>query len=165
MFGKKNQPSPPFVLQVLTTEYLIEGTIDGNARIYFPQSQALGCIPLHLTSVQIQPTRLVDTPTQTYTQFEVWGNSAVALIPRVEVTQMAQYEGWRIPKIPLRGLFYFGSYLVQGTLMRGRDDSFESEVPMFDVTITNQAPGAHWGELRAPFALMNIHWLHGYEPS
>ena len=77
---------------------------------------------------------------------------------------MAQYEVWSVPKIPLRGVFYFGSYLVQGTLMRLRDDSFESAVPMFDVHISSQAPGAHWGELRAPFALVNIHWLHGYEP-
>jgi len=165
MFGKKKQPSPPYVLQVLTTEYLIEGTVDGNTMLYLPTPGSLGSLPIPLTSVQIQPTRLVATPTQTYPQFEVWGETAVAIIPRMEVSQMAQYEGWRIPKIPLRGLFYFGSYLVQGTLMRGRNDSFEREVPMFDVTITNQAPGAHWSELRAPFALMNIHWLHGYEPS
>jgi hypothetical protein len=164
MFGKKKQPSPPFVLQVLTTEYLIEGTVDGNTRLYFPTPQELGSIPIQLSSVQIQPTRLVDTPTQTCPQFAAWGDSAVALIPRVEVTQMAQYEIWRIPKIPLRGVFYFGSYLVQGTLMRLRADSFGSELPIFDVSISSQAPGAHWGELRAPFALVNIHWLHGYEP-
>jgi hypothetical protein len=165
MFEKKKQPSPPFVLQVLTTEYLIEGTVDGNTRLYFPRPEALGSIPIHLTSVQIQPTRLVGTPTQTCTQFAAWGDSAVALIPRVEVTQMTQYETWSVPKIRLRGVFYFGSYLVQGTLMRLRDDSFESAAPMFDVIITSQPPGEYWGEIRAPFALVNIHWLHGYEPS
>jgi hypothetical protein len=164
MFGKKRPPSPPYVLQVLTSEYLIEGTVAGNTMLYFPTPGSLGSIPIRLTSVQIQPTRLVDTPTRTVPQFEVWGESAVAIIPRMEISQSAQYEGWRIPKIPLRGLFYFGSYLVHGTLMRGRNDSFESEVPMFDVTISNQAPGAKWGELSAPFALLNIHWLHGYEP-
>jgi hypothetical protein len=64
MFRKKKQPSPPFVLQVLTTEYLIEGTVDGNTRLYFPTPHVLGCIPIRLTSVQIQPTRLFDIPTQ-----------------------------------------------------------------------------------------------------
>ncbi len=164
MFGKKKQPSPPFVLQVLTTEYLIEGTFDGDTLLYFPQPEVLGSTPIRLTTVQIQPTRLVDIPARTCTQFEVWGDSVVALIPQVEVTQMVDYEVWKVPKIPLQGVFYFGPYLVQGTLMRLRDDSFENEVPMFDVHITSQAPGAHWGELRAQFALMHIHWLHGYEP-
>jgi hypothetical protein len=164
MFGKKKEPSPPFVLQVLTTEYLIEGTVEGSTRLYFPQPEVLDSTPIRLTAVQIQPTRMVDTPAQTCAQYAIWGDCAVALIPRVEVTQMEQYMVWSVPKIPLRGVFNFGSYLVQGTLMRLRDDSFESEVPMFDVCITNQALGARWGELRAPFALMNIHWLHGYEP-
>jgi hypothetical protein len=148
MFGKKKPPSPPYILQVLTTEYLIEGTVDGNTHLYIPTPGSLGSIPFRLSSVQIQPTRLVDIPTRTYPLFEVWGESAVVIIPRMEVSLMAQYEGWCIPKIPLRGLFYFGSYLVQGTLMRGRNDSFEIDMPIFDVTITNQVPGAHWGEIR-----------------
>lgn len=163
MFEKKKQPLPPFTLQVLTTEYLIEGTVDGNTRLYFPQPNELGSKPLNLTSVQIQPTRTLETPAQTLSQFAAWGDSTVALIPRVDITQMPQYGVWSVPKIPLRGLFYFGSYLVQGTLMRLRDDSFDSEMPMFDVTINNQARGVHFSELRAPFALMNLHWLHGYE--
>ncbi len=164
MFGKNKQPPAPFVLQVLTTEYLIEGTVDGNTKLYFPEPDVLNSNAIQLTSVRIQPTRLGDTPVQTCAQFAAWGDSAVALIPRVEVTQMAQYAVWSIPKITLRGVFYFGCYLVQGTMMRLRADSFDREVPMFDVTITSQTPGARWGELRAPFALMNIHWLHGYEP-
>jgi hypothetical protein len=163
MFGKKEKPLPPFTLQVLTTEYLIEGTVDGSTRLYFPDPDFQGSIPIPLTSVQVQPTRLVGSPTQTCNQFAAWGSCAVALIPRVEVTQIPQNGVWSISKIPLRGVFYFGPYLVQGTLMRLRADSFESEVPMFDVYIKNQTPGAQWGELRAPFALMNIHWLHGYE--
>jgi len=164
MFGKKNQPLPPFVLQVLTSEYLIEGTVDGNTKLYFQEPETLDSIPFQLSNVQIQPTRLVEAAIQTCAQFAVWGDNTVAFLPRMEVTQMAQYETWSIFKKPLRGVFYFGPYLVQGTLMRLRDDSFETEMPMFDVTITSQAPGARWGELRAPFALVNTHWLHGYEP-
>lgn len=102
MFEKKKQPTPPFILQILTTEYLIDGTFDGNARLSFPQPNEIGNIPLHLTSVKIQPTRQIDTPAQTYSQFEVWGDNAVALIPRMDVTQMTQHAVWSMFKIPLR---------------------------------------------------------------
>jgi len=38
-------------------------------------------------------------------------------------------------------------------------------MPIVDVHIASRAEDARWGELRAPFALLNIRWLHGYEPS
>ena len=54
---------------------------------------------------------------------------------------------------------------MQGKLMLLHDDGhFESEMPMFDVHIASQIPGTRWGELHAPFALVNGRWLHGYEP-
>jgi len=164
MFKTKKQSLPPFTLQVLTTEYLIEGTVDGKTPLYFPEPEQLDSEPICLTSVQIQPSRLAGIPPRTCTQFEVWGDNAVALIPRVEITRLVDYDAWKEPKIPLRGEFYFGPYLVYGTMMRLRDDSFEKEVPMFDVRITNQNPGAYWGEIQAQFALVHIRWLHGYEP-
>ena len=45
MFGKKKQPSPPFVLQVLTTEYLIEGTVDGDTQLYLSSARGTGQQP------------------------------------------------------------------------------------------------------------------------
>jgi hypothetical protein len=164
MFGKKKQSLVPYGLQVLTTEYLIQGTLDGNARLYFPEPEMQGSRPISLSAVQIQPTWREDIKARKCAQFEVWGDCAVALIPQVDITQLNQYEVWKIPAKPLRGLFYFGHYIVQGTLMRLRDDTFEKEAPMFDVHITSQSPGTLFGELHAQFALMNNHWLHGYEP-
>jgi hypothetical protein len=165
MFGKKKQPSPPFVLQVLTTEYLIEGTVEGDTLLYFPELDILDSPPLRLTSVQVQTTRPADIPTRTCTQFMVMGDSAVALIPRMEVSQLAQYEAWKVADIPLLGMFYFGPYVMQGKLMLLRDGFFEGEMSMFDVHIASRIPGTRWGELHAPFALVNGRWLHGYEPS
>ena len=164
MFGKKKPALAPYALQVLTTEYFIEGTVDGDARLYFPEPEMQGSKPIKLANVQKQPTSREGIKARTCDQFEVWGDNAVALIPQVDFTQLVQYEVWKIPAKPLQGSFYFGPYLVQGTLMRLRDDTFEKEVPMFDVHMTNQASGMKWGELRAPFALMNMHWLHGFEP-
>lgn len=164
MFGKKKQPSPPFVLQVLTTEYLIEGTIEGDTILYFPELDILDSPPLHLTSVQIQTTRSVDIPTRTCAQFMVMGDNAVALVPRMEFSQLAQYKAWKVANIPLLGVFYFGPYVMQGKLMLLRDGFFEGEMPMFDVHIASQIPGTRWGELHAPFAVVNGRWLQGYEP-
>jgi hypothetical protein len=164
MFGKKKPSLAPYALQVLTTEYFIQGTVDGDARLYLYGPEMLGRGPIKLANVKIQPTWREGIKARTCDQFEVWGDSAVALIPHVDFTQLVQYEVWKIPAKPLQGIFYFGPYLVQGTLMRLRDDSFEKEGPMFDVYITNQASGTKWGELRAPFALINMHWLHGFEP-
>jgi hypothetical protein len=165
MFGKKKQTLAPFALQVLTTEYLIHGTVDGNTHLYFPQPELQGSRPIPLTSVQIQPTRLLtDISPRTCTRFEVWGDSAVAFIPQVDISLLVDYDVWKIATIPLQGIFYFGPYLVHGTLMKLRDDTFETDVPMFDVHIISQAPGTHLGDIHAQFALMNIHWLHGYEP-
>ena len=121
MFGKKNQPLPPFVLQVLTTEYLIEGTVDGNTKLYFQEPETLDSIPSNSVPFKSSRPGWRNAAIQTCAQFAVWGDNTVAFLPRVEVTQMAQYETWSIFKKPLRGVFYFGSYLVQGTLMRLAD--------------------------------------------
>ena len=165
MFGKKKPPQPPYSLQVLTTESLIEGTIEGDRRLYLPSLNVMDSFPLRLTSVQIQTTRLEDIPAQTCAQFMVMGDNTVALIPRMEVSQMSQYDVWKIPNVAIQGAFHFGPYLVQGRLMLSRDGFFENEMPMFDVGITSRIPGTRWEKLQAPFALVNGHWLQGYEPA
>jgi len=39
MFGAKKQPPSPFVLQVLTTGHLIEGTVAGDTGLGFPEPE------------------------------------------------------------------------------------------------------------------------------
>lgn len=165
MFGKKKPPLPPYILQVLTTEYLIEGTIEGDHRLYLPSLEEMDSFPLRLTSVQVQTTRLEDIPTQTCAQFMVMGDNTVALIPRMELSQMPQYDVWKIPNVAIQGVFHFGPYLVEGRLMLARDGFFENGMPMFDVGISSRIPGTRWERLQAPFALVNGRWLQGYEPA
>jgi hypothetical protein len=166
MFGKKKQPLPPFILQVLTTDYLIDGTVEGDTALIFPET-GVASKPLHLTSVQIRVTGPVDIPVRTCPRFTVMGNSAVALLPLLEMTQiteMARYEVWKEYKKPVQGIFYVGPYVIQGRLMLLMDNYLDHEMPMFDVNISSQVPGARWGKISAPFALVNTRWLHGYEP-
>ena len=163
MFGKKKQALPPFTLQVLTTEYLIEGTVEGDTSLYLTGHDT-DVPPLHLTSVQIQTTGPVDIPTQSCDQLVVIGCNTVALIPRTDVSQMAEYEYWTLSKKPLLGVLHVGPYVMQGKLMLFDDNHFERQIPIFDVHIASRVPGARLGELHAPFALVNFHWLYGYEP-
>ena len=162
MFGKKKRLS--FALQVLTAEYLIEGTFESDLSLqYFSRHDQLVLLPL--TSVQIQTTGPVDIPTRTCTQFVVAGGNVVALIPRIEITQMAEYEMmWKLNKNPLLGVFHVGAYVMEGKLMLQVADFFENPMLMVDVHIASRVPGARWGGLHAPFALVNTRLLDGYEP-
>ena len=163
MFGKKKQALPPFTLQVLTTEFLIDGTIAGDTSLYLT-GQDTDIPPFQLTSVKIQTTGPAEIPIQTCAQFAVIGFNTVALIPRMDVTQMDLYEFWTLGKKPFLGVLHVGPYVMQGKLMLIAENHFERQTPIFDVRITSRVPGAHLSELIAPFALVNFHWLYGYEP-
>lgn len=162
---KKDKPVPqPFVMQVLTTEYLIEGTAPGDTHL----SNFRGLdfwSPFRLTSVRITTTGPTKVPAQYVPQFMVSGNSVVALLPRMEISQMADYEAWIEHKIPCAGMFHVGPYLIGGTMMFLCEDRIEEEMPMTDVQIRHIVPEAALGELSAPFILVNPSWMYGYEPT
>jgi hypothetical protein len=163
---RKNKPVPsPFVMQVLTTEYLIEGTAQGDA--YIDGFRGLEeWSPLRLTSVQITPTGPVKVPAQSLPVFMVSGNSVVALVPRMEASQMAAlHEEWAVHKIACPGIFHVGPYLIRGTMMFLREDCIEEVMPMFGVQIRHAVPEAALGELSAPLILVNPSWMVGYQPT
>ena len=163
MFRKSKPVPPPFVVQVLTTEYLIEGTAQGDA--YIDLFRGLDdWSPLRLTSVQITPTGPTKVPAQSLPVFMVSGNSVVALVPRMELSQMADHEMWAVHKIPCPGIFHIGPYLIRGTMMFLREDCLEEVMPMFGVQIKHTAPGAALDELSAPFIVVNPSWMAGYQP-
>ena len=164
MFRKKKSPVPPYTLQVLTTEYLIEGTVEGDMGLSFPEDEKENT-PLQLNSVKIQTTKPVDIPAMFCEQFIIMGDNLVALIPRIEIDQLQQYEAWQENDVPVEGVFYAAQYKMTGKLMFLSEDLHEREMPIVDVHITSLTPGTHWGEIYAPFALLNTHWLHGYEPT
>ena len=163
MFRKKDAPRAPFSLQVLTTDYLIEGTVDGDTDLYFPEAETQD--PIFLTSVHIQTLRAGDRPPHWAARFALWGSSAVVLIPEGDVVQKIVDELWDMYDTPRPGLFYVGPYLMQGRLMLLSREYMEETLPMFDVTITCELPGVEWAGVNAPFGLVNTRWLHGYEPA
>ena len=95
MFGKPKPapaPSAPFVMQVLTTEYLIEGTAAGDTELFFPIAYRELWNPLILTAARIKVAGRANIPERPVSTFEVSGNGVVAIIPRKDVSQMARYD-------------------------------------------------------------------------
>lgn len=162
MFGQKKPTPPPFALQALTTEYLIEGQADGETQLYIPHGEEWD--PIHLRSVQITVTGQADMPPRTANEFMLLGDDIVAIIPHKDVGDMEQYDLWEDYTERREGLFYLGPYLILGALMFIDNETFEEAMPMVDVTIRHRLPTAAMRPLSAPFILVNTKWLSGYEP-
>jgi hypothetical protein len=164
MFGKKKEPLPPYILQVLTTEYLIEGSISGETRLYFFETGKVVGAPLTLASAQIQATQAEGFPPRAALQYTVLGNSTVALIPHMQFDLLPQSIAWKQYKKPLTGTFYVGPYVMKGSMMLLNESIYDEDHPVFDVHITSQVPGSGWPGIYTPFALVNMRWLHGCIP-
>jgi len=161
---KQQQPLPPYFLQVLTTQYLIEGTVAGDTFLHFPALDTIGPPLLCVASAQLQATGATDLANRACARFMVMGANAVALVPGVDMGQLPQADTWRIPKVPVRGVFCFGPYVVQGTLVLSGEGRINITMPMYDLRIASYVPGSRWDGLQAPFGLVNGRWLQGYEP-
>ncbi len=169
MFGKKKEPekaaSPTsFQLQILTTEYLIEGTAKGELKFVLPLDVEYWN-PIVLTSAKITAVREDSIPVRTVDQFEVKGNAVVAMVPRKDATTMSHFSMYQDSglNVPLSGVFHVGPYLFEGTLMIGDDRRFSDALVMVDVTIRYPSAKSQLAEIRAPHVLVNAHWMQGRE--
>ena len=166
MFNKKKSAekpaSSPFPMQVLTTEYLIEGTAGGDQQYYLPTGTEYWS-PLVLTAAKITAVGAENIPARTADRFEVKGDAMVAMIARRDPTGMLQFGSFLHYKNALKGTFYVGPYLMDGTLMAPGSDRFERALLILDATIRHASPKSKFGEISAPHVLVNTRWLHGRE--
>ncbi len=166
MFGKKKDSgkseSQPFPLQVLTTEYLIEGTAPGDQQFFLPIGTEYWS-PIELTNAQVTAVNWENVPVRTMSQFQVKGDSVVAMIPRRDPAGMRQYDSYLAFKERQTGLFYFGPYVFEGTLMNVGNDRFNDALLMLDTKIRHISPKSKFGEISAPHVLVNTAWMHGWE--
>jgi hypothetical protein len=156
------QALPPFDLQVLTSEYLIEGTVAGDTNLYFPRPGEV-VAPILLTSAQIQLTRSPEAVKRTCVHYFLSLNNALLFIPRTDFTQFTRYSLWKQYKNPLIGGFHLGPYWMTGRLMVMSPNALQGELPIYDLRIESLALGTHFGKLAAPFALVNALSLQGWE--
>ena len=167
MFGKKKEPEkattqPPFSIQVLTNEYLIGGTAQGDQQFLLPLGTEYW-YPIELTNATLTPVSWEDAPVRSVDKFEAKGDTVIAMIPRRDPTSMRQYESYLAFKNRLQGIFYFGPYLFEGTLMSVGNDRFNHALLMLDTTIRHISPNSKLGEIQASHLLVNTHWMHGRE--
>jgi hypothetical protein len=153
---------PPYVLQILTHEYLIEGTIPGDTDVYFPKPNELGN-PIPFESASITPTRSAGAAPFSCNKYVVTRNESLIFIPRTDYTQLSFYSTWKQYQKVVNGKFHLGHYWMTGRLMAGPSGFFGGSISAYDVCIGSMVPGLKWGEITAPFALINSIFLHGWE--
>jgi len=166
MFGKKKDSgkpeAQPFPLQILTTEYFIEGTTPGDQQFFLPLGTEYW-YPIELTNAQLTAVNWSDAPVRTMSQFQVKGDAVVAMIPRRDPTGMPQYDSYTAFKGRQAGIFYFGPYEFEGTLMNVGNDRFNHALLMLDTKIRHISPKSKFGEISASHVLVNTAWMHGWE--
>jgi hypothetical protein len=167
MFGKKKDSEKaasqvPFPMQVLTTEYFIEATAPGDQQFFLPVGTEYW-YPIELTNVKLTAVGWEDIPVRTMDRFEVKGDAVVAMIPRKDPTGMRQYDSYLAFKKAQKGIFYFGPYLFEGTLMNVGNDRFNPALLMLDTIIRHISPKSKLGEISVPHVLVNTKWMHGWE--
>ena len=97
MFNKKKSAekpsSAPFPVQILTTEYLIEGTAQGDQQYYLPVGTEYWS-PIGLADVKISVVSGDNIPVRAVDRFEVKGNALVAMIVRRDPNGMLQFDSY-----------------------------------------------------------------------
>ena len=165
MFGRKKEeaaPQEPFQLQVLTTEYLIEGTAEGDQQFYLPNSTE-NWSPVVLKDVRITSVNDKEIPVRKTDTFEIQGEAVIAFIPLKDATTMVQYDSYLEYEEEMEGVFYVGPYLIEGTLLNVGNDFFAPALLITDATIRHINPKSNLKAIKTPNVLINTFWLHGRE--
>ncbi len=154
------QPKKNWAIDVLTTDFLISGYIDGErfyrAFVFFGGDFS----SLALASARIQPTGNLAVPEALSAPWTViYGETLVAIIPRDQasldhVTKAnADYKYAQLAEV------YAGPYLLRGTLLSAGADvrtfaAYTTGFAMQSATISSLLPGARLSGLAAPYVMV-----------
>jgi hypothetical protein len=193
MFGsgakKPHVDQAPWSLQILTTEHLIEGSFHADkyavgGEDIFAQSTVYDedetnydtFDEMRLMQARIQPAGNLATPVQTFPGLELPSfDLVVAIIPADDASLAAAKKAYKAHRHPLDAVIYAGPYLLRAKLLSDHPDASRSPfsdnwlVPLADVVIDCQVPGARLTTFRAPWLLLNgalVHafWIDGITP-
>ncbi len=170
-FGSKKEKLPEklWTMQILTTEYLLEGQMEAQED-FFSDTQVYDPAEYleKLTRVQIRPAgQLVPPATMLANWYITFGKTIVALIPLDEDSLSTAREAYEEYTSSARIKMYAGPYLIEGTLLNEVEGPVDFEdtsgyIPVTDAEITHLLPGASLRSHRAPWMLVNGDLLHGY---
>ncbi len=173
MGDAKRQPTEiPWEIQILTTDYSIEGHIQPDEDIFrwarqYGFTDAFECAPL--TSVQVLPTGHLTTPPKSFATWDLaYCTTIVMIIPRDQASLKAAPKDYADYRHPFRAVIYAGPYVIRATVLSDSEDSqmlfvdHKGFVPLRDAEIDCQMPGSPLMGLKAPWLVLNGGSLHGY---
>jgi hypothetical protein len=172
MFAKKpSTPKPLWAVQLLTTEYLVDGSLDyddSSGSWWFLEAQAgqLALETLNLKQASFQPTAGLNVSMPAAATWSTPSTAAyVACIPRDEASTayaLKQNSSWRNP-IP--AVVFVGPYSIRGNILSREQQLGSMQIsgifPMQQAVIDCLAPGARLTGLAAPYLLVHSLLLHG----
>jgi hypothetical protein len=167
-------PPPPakknWAIDVLTTDYLISGFVDGDRNALAFVLMGGDFQSIILTSARLQPTGNYAAPDSLSAPWTVvYGDTLVALIPRDPASlenAMKRNSDW---KHPLPAEVTIGHYLIRGTLLSAGNDArtfaaYTTGCVVQQAQISSLLPGARLTNLTAPYALLVGRHKHFVRP-
>ena len=153
-------PRKNWAVDLLTTDFLISGFIDGDHSRRAFQLISGDVSSLAVSSARLQPTGNLGVPDSLSAPWAVaYGDELVAVIPRDQASldyARQQNADWKNPQ-PAE--VYVGHYLLRGTLLSPAADvrtlaAFTTGFAMQQVQISSLLPGSRLTGLSAPYALV-----------
>ena len=170
--SKSSTPTQPWVLQLLTLNYLIEGSMLPNGEVstllaggpHYYESRYVTT----LTNVKVQATGNHTTQDFFAPEWTVEHRGGlVGLIPRNEACTQDMLKLTQGKKLVFRAVIYAGPYVIRATLEQpAPTHAFETYafMPAKDAQIDCQLPGARLVGFRVPLMVVNRELWQGYYP-
>lgn len=157
------QSLQPYILQVLTSEMLVDGMVPGDTTYMFLDRDSL-IYPINFSSAKVQLTRSTEEVIYRYEKYVVKQRHVLAYIPQIDHTLLPDVNTVVVGAVAVDCDFRFGPYSASGKVMLTNKDIIAGRLPVFDIKISSNYPGAKWTGLYAPFALVNGAEIQGWEP-
>ncbi len=186
MFRSKKQPAEPkapWAIQILTTEYLIDGRIppavydSGGVDLFAliameGDHDDSGIATLQFVSLagaRLQPTGNLATPAESFAEWTLVAcANLVAIIPNDDASQAAVRKAFEMCEHTIDAVIYAGPYRIRGVIQSQNADQLElpvmstwSGLPVCNATVDSQVPGASFAGLRVPWLVVNAITIHG----
>ena len=159
-----------WAIQVLTSEYLVEGSMDSrdgeNSTFLHAEAGSVPFAARELTRATLQPTGALAVAAGASAKFSLpYDTAVVAVIPRDAAGSAYALKRNSGSSHPIPANVYAGPYLLRGTILSPDKElsilaGYQS-FAMQAVTIDSLAPGARLRDFQAPYVIVRTHKLHG----
>lgn len=159
MFDLETPPTTSWAVQILTVDYLIEGTLDASRERAAFNLVAGDARAIRVDGPQVVPTGdLVVPPRPAVPWALVYGNRLVAIIPRDRACLDFAIKANDSFDTPIPGEVFAGPYVFSGTIMspdrKLRILEGYTSLVLHNATIDCLVPGTKMPRLQAPYVMV-----------